>query len=258
MNAKDVILARRMGGGGGGSIPKPLTYDYMPEGYPKKTVQTTVLMGEQEVAFSNMDGIYGAVLTDALNLVEGQTYIVSWDGTEYECVASVVGEMVGIGNPSVVGAVEDTGEPFLYAGGKFGTPDTSPSHTISVKTAQEVVTPMAEEFLPAGGGSGSSSGQFIVVVYNANVAGTAFRSDKTYDEISTAIESGMSVVIHKKENINAANYKVFHHNQTGSGFYRFCRVSFGNKIEVESIGIRMVDGEMTINIQSKEIQILTS
>ena len=24
--------------GGGGSVPKPLTYDYMPEGYPTKTV----------------------------------------------------------------------------------------------------------------------------------------------------------------------------------------------------------------------------
>ena len=26
------------GGGGGGSVPKPLTFDYMPEGYPTKSV----------------------------------------------------------------------------------------------------------------------------------------------------------------------------------------------------------------------------
>ena len=34
------------------SIPKPLTYDYMPEGYPEKNIQTVTLMEEQEVDFS--------------------------------------------------------------------------------------------------------------------------------------------------------------------------------------------------------------
>ena len=134
-------------------VPKPLTYDYMPEGYPKKSVQTTTLMAEQELAFSEMGGIYGAVLTDALNLVAGQTYIVSWDGTEYECVCRDNGALY-IGNLSITGAGDDTGEPFVYneksnAGGGFATLDTSASHTISVTTAMEIATPMAVEFLPA-------------------------------------------------------------------------------------------------------------
>ena len=38
---------------GGGSVPKPLTYDYMPEGYPSKSMQTTTLMEEQELAFAS-------------------------------------------------------------------------------------------------------------------------------------------------------------------------------------------------------------
>lgn len=132
------------------NTPKPLTYDYMPEGYPKKTVQTTVLMEEQAVAFSDMGGIYGAVLTDALNLVVGQTYIVSWDGTEYECVCRDKG-VPYIGNLSISGEGEDSGEPFVYISSMktFASLDTSPSHTISVKTTEETVTPMAEEFLPA-------------------------------------------------------------------------------------------------------------
>ena len=117
-----------------------------------------------------------------------------------------------------------------------------------------VIDAMIAKKLCGGGGGG----QFIVNVYNTNVAGTEFAADKTYDEISAAIESGMSVVIHKKTNINAANYDVFHHNQTGPTFYKFCRVHFGKTIEVWSIGIRMVDGEMVIDIQSKEIQVLTS
>ena len=110
-----------------------------------------------------------------------------------------------------------------------------------------------------GGSSGGSAGQFIVNVYNTNGSGTEFAADKTYDEISAAIESGMSVVIHKKMNINAATYDVFQHNQTGSGFYKFCRVQYGNQqIWVWLIGIRMVDGKMAIDIQSKEIQVVTS
>ena len=32
------MFLKQFGGGGGGSVPKPLTYDYMPDGYPKKSV----------------------------------------------------------------------------------------------------------------------------------------------------------------------------------------------------------------------------
>lgn len=139
--------------GGGGSVPKPLTYDYMPEGYPTKSVQTTTLMEERELEFTLIGGLYMAQLTSALELVVGQTYTVKWDSTEYECVCSVFNSMLALGNLSIAGASDDTGEPFVYtgsaAGGGFGTLDTSASHTISVKIAEEVITPMAEEFLPA-------------------------------------------------------------------------------------------------------------
>ena len=139
---------------GGGTVPKPLTYDYMPEGYPTKSVQATTLMEEQELAFaSDGEGIYGAPLTNALEIVEGQTYTVNWDGTEYDCVGSTMGSDPVLGNKSIIGAGADTGEPFLYGyssnmGGGFNTLDTSASHTISVKRIAETVTPMAEEFLP--------------------------------------------------------------------------------------------------------------
>ena len=139
------------GGGGGGSVPKPLTYDYMPEGYPKKTLVTTTLMEEQELAFALVNnGIYGAILTNALEIVGGQTYTVSWDGTEYECVCVDNGKETYIGNQFIFDNINDTGEPFLYdlGGNAFATLDTSASHTISVKRTVETVTPMAEEFLP--------------------------------------------------------------------------------------------------------------
>ena len=137
---------------GGGSVPKPLTYDYMPDGYPTKTVQTTTLMEEQEVAFSTKgDGIYVAALIDALDVVGGQTYTVNWDGTEYKCVCNDDGGYIILGNPSIMGVGVDTGEPFLFLPTEQNvvvTLDTSASHTISVKTTKKIVTPMAEEFIP--------------------------------------------------------------------------------------------------------------
>ena len=154
MSVIDAIIAKKLcgGGGGGGSVPKPLTYDYMPEGYPSKTAETVTLMEEQELAFAHVpNGMYAAFLTDGLALVPGQTYTVKWDGTEYECVFFDDSKEAYLGNASIGGSGEDTGEPFLYDAyqNAFSTLDTSASHTISIKTTKEVVTPMAEEFLPA-------------------------------------------------------------------------------------------------------------
>ena len=128
-----------------------------PEGYPKKSVQTTTLMEEQELAFALMSdvGRYGVQLTEAFEVVEGQTYTVKWDGTEYECVGAAFNEHVSIiGNLHIMEMGDDTGEPFVYsyvksAGrGGFSTLDTSASHTISVKTTEGAVTPMTSAFLP--------------------------------------------------------------------------------------------------------------
>lgn len=137
-------------------VPKPLTYDYMPEGYPTKSVQTTTLMEEQELAFTLSNGFYMAPITSALELVVGQTYTVNWDGTEYECVGAVFNSMPILGNLSIVGEGDDTGEPFVYGyntklhSGIFATLDTAASHTISVKTVTEVITPMAYDYMPEG------------------------------------------------------------------------------------------------------------
>lgn len=156
MSVIDAIIAKKLCGGGGSSVPKPLTYDYMPEGYPKKAMGTVTLMEEQVVEFvSPGDGLPNTgVLTTTFTLVEGQTYIVNWDGTEHECVCSIFsGSYLVLGNLSIMGAGDDTGEPFIYLylpsmGSEFETLDTASSHTISVKKTGETVTPMANEFLP--------------------------------------------------------------------------------------------------------------
>ena len=142
------------------NTPKPLTYDYMPEGYPKKAMGTVTVMEEQAVEFYDDKGSlerYGDP-ANPFNIIEGQTYTVNWDRTEYVCVCSIGSEggvsLPYIGNMSIGGLGDDTGEPFLYTtAGLFVTLDTSATHTISVKGIQETVTPLAEEFLPAGMGT---------------------------------------------------------------------------------------------------------
>ena len=152
MSVIDAIIAKKLCGGGGGSVPKPLTYDYMPDGYPTKTTGTVTVMEEQELAFvSGAGAVYGGVLTDAFDIFTGQTYTVNWDGTEYECVCVSDSKEQYLGNLSIYGQGDDTGEPFVYVRWEnvFLTHDTSASHTIGVKRTEKTVTPMAEEFLPS-------------------------------------------------------------------------------------------------------------
>ena len=180
---------KRCPSAGGSSVPKPLTYDYMPEGYPTKAMGTVTLMEEQELAFaSDGEGLYAAPLTNALEIVEGQTYTVSWDGTEYERVCYTFSSTLMLGNLSIIGAGADTGEPFLYGysdiGGGFNTLDTAASHTISVKTIGEIVTPMAEEFIPAA----------ALITYDSSTR--TFSSDLTNNELRKRLLSGKQIVYH--------------------------------------------------------------
>ena len=169
--------------GGGSSVPKPLTFDYMPEGYPTKSVQTTTLMEEQQVAFTlSGEEAYMAQITNAFEVVEGRTYTVNWDGAEYECVGVVFNSMPALGNLSIVGDGGDTGEPFVYGYdarrtvGTFFTLDTAASHTISVKTTEETVTPMAAEFLPS---------EVDELIMNSSTPGSAKKFKITVDDSGT-------------------------------------------------------------------------
>lgn len=184
---------KNFGGGGGGSVPKPLTYDYMPDGYPKKSVQTITLMEEQTVEFAldSKTGLHVSPPIEALEVVVGQTYTVNWDGTEYECVGFVFQSVPMIGNLSIGGAGDNTGEPFLYTYniidhpiGRFITPDTSASHAISVKRTEETVTPMAEEFLPAS----------ALITYDSNTS--TYSSDLTNDELYARLLDGKQIVLY--------------------------------------------------------------
>ena len=195
---------KRCPSSGGSSVPKPLTYDYMPEGYPTKTVQTTTLIDYPEVPFelATSGTSYYVILPNPFEIVAGKTYTVNWDGIEYECIGVALSQNIYIiGNLSIKGAGDDTGEPFLYEygsakpRGRFHTLDTSATHTISVKTTEEIVTPMAEEFLPnipadklpAGG---VTTLHINVTAVNTEAMEATFTADKTPLEMQQAAVNG--------------------------------------------------------------------
>ena len=167
-------------------VPKPLTYDYMPEGYPKKTTATVTVMEEQEVAFTLNKGVYASQQINELEIVVDQTYTVNWDGTGYECVCFPFNSIPILGNLSIVGGGADTGEPFLYSSNTkaFATLDTSAIHTISVQRTGEIVTPMAEEFLPA----------TALITYDSSTH--TYSSDLTNDELSARLLDGKQIAFY--------------------------------------------------------------
>ena len=71
---------------------------------------------------------------------EGETYIVVWDGKEYECAAFVFEGGLCIGNLSLLIGEQNTGEPFFYFYFDYGGGDieyacvvqASGTHTVSV------------------------------------------------------------------------------------------------------------------------------
>lgn len=132
------------------TVSKPLTYDYMPEGYPSKSVGYVTLMEEQEVAFADMGGLLGANAPVKIDISDGQTFTVVWDGVEYSCVGHAIKGTSYIGNPAGFG-LEATSEPFLYFNAErpaWASYDTTTSHTISVITQATVYEEIDEIFLP--------------------------------------------------------------------------------------------------------------
>ena len=144
------------------TVPKPLTYDYMPEGYPSKSPGTVTLMEEQEVAFSERGGLMGAVSPVILDVKSGDKLTVVWDGISYNVVVKERvtpgpgGNMVEImfGNLALINRGESEDYPFVYisvnSNTQWVTADTSPSHTIKVMRQQMKYTPIDAKFMPEG------------------------------------------------------------------------------------------------------------
>ena len=131
------------------TVPKPLTYDYMPEGYPSKSVWTVTLMEEQEVAFVDYGGQMMANSPVALDIKPGDKLAVVWDGVCYDVEVKDIEGFAGFGNLAIVDpSLEATDSPFAYENKLWFTTDTATTHTIKVIGQQAIYAPMDANFIP--------------------------------------------------------------------------------------------------------------
>ena len=172
------------------TVPKPLTYDYMPEGYPSKSMELVTLMEEQEVTFSNMGGsAYTATSPVKFDILDGQTYTVVWDGVEYSCVGHDSEQITYIGNLALIG-LESTSEPFVYLKDStqyvWASYDTATSHTIGVTGLDTVYKTIDKKFLP-------EAEKFVVDAMNlpSDAAGWG----NLYDSLNAASDAGNEIFL---------------------------------------------------------------
>ena len=148
------------------TVPKPLTYDYMPEGYPSKGIEYVTLMEEQEVTFGGTDsGLMEAFSPVALDIKRGDKLTVVWDGVSYDVAVKELvtpgpgGNMVEImfGNLALINKGESKDYPFVYCGVSapiddcfWVTADAATTHTIKVMRQQVKYTPIDANYMPEG------------------------------------------------------------------------------------------------------------
>jgi hypothetical protein len=117
-----------------------------------ETVEATVLekttFTELEEGLDEDSGAtrcYYAEFYRELTLVDGKTYFVTFNGVRYECVYDSDSEVLG--NLSIWGEGDDTGEPFVIAPWSACTKTDEP-FTVVITTMEESVTTIPEKYLP--------------------------------------------------------------------------------------------------------------
>ena len=181
-----------LGGGSGSEIPKPLTYDYMPQGYPSKAYENATLIEEQSVVLQDAGEIRVGSVDATFDIQEGENYTVYLDGVEYASVAKNDGGRLYIGNKTM--------DPFMIAiqSGKTSIATTSTSSSITFKLVGPSVayTPMDVNFLP--------SHKHYKEVTTGN----------TYDEIMAMIESGILPYLRLSNDYYCAILYLSSHNKS--------------------------------------------
>lgn len=157
------------------------------------------LLPEVTVAVQEESG--GATLPEfAANVTKGQIYKITYNGTEYECVAHSDELVGGEGNSFLFGNIgalfggDDTGEPFIISvfqpGSDIGNSmmplDGSTSVTVSVYGKMEKVVPLPEKYIPI------TSVYFVKIGKNSD--GYTLLNG-SFEEISKAFNAGRSVCL---------------------------------------------------------------
>ena len=132
----------------------------------------TVIIPTTTVAFSKKSGLMLAAWPENFDLVDGQTYTISWDNTDYVCTGILFNNVPALGNLAVLGVGENTGEPFLFIkdGGQWtvASTESATEHIIGIKVNDTLIVTLNENYLPkaSADGYGVVKKSDIVSAYN--------------------------------------------------------------------------------------------
>lgn len=111
------------------------------------------IIPQTTVTFSEMSGKMAASWPESFDLVDGQTYAISWDGVDYICTGILFGGVYPVlGNLGLIGAGEDTGEPFIFMNqGQWmvGSAESATEHVIGISEAAVEIVKIDEKYLPS-------------------------------------------------------------------------------------------------------------
>ena len=145
---------------------------------PFYEVKQSVTFLDGTFDFVNSDSMYLAEADVAYDLIEGETYTVTFDNVTYKCSAINSDGMNVLGNLSITGMGNDTGEPFIIVivKGKcmIFTNTSEGTHSVSVVGNAIVITKVPEKYLPpVVGRVGTNENSEIFNRYDLNVASGA-------------------------------------------------------------------------------------
>lgn len=164
-NQKDwQFVGNKYGGGGGGSLPNPIPYEYMPDGYPKVETVKEYILSEELYYDDNGDRIfYADSIEEPVVLVPGEKYVVIINDSEYVCEVSDMHyneQFYRLWNDQMPWSVDFAKRTSYGWLGRMTCDDINYTHntvTLSIsKMTYEKITPIAEKFLPTGTGGSSA------------------------------------------------------------------------------------------------------
>ena len=195
-NTKPTMNVDTTGSSGGGSIPKPLTYDYMPEGYPKKdgwsivrdgnTEGKVAAVGAQLYKISDMvptyDDLWSATLTP-IGLPVDPAAVSDLGMTENKVSDNITEFVIGR-NLVYLYVISENNASF--EGITFPTKGTYVSYDaehFKLGVGSGVITPMSTDFLPKN----------LNVVFRGEPGHAPTSCNVTYDELRGWVERDIPV-----------------------------------------------------------------
>ena len=150
-----------------------------------EATEEQVIFSQENIAFTEYNGLYNSVPMPITAINAGEKLCVDFDGKTYDCIAYSMNldasdVRVLIGNGSIIGISDDTGEPFLIGylieeqSFQIATTLTSPTHTVSISRVAETVHTIPQVYLP----------EKTTVYVVKSVDGMYFDSERT-EKVST-------------------------------------------------------------------------